>query len=195
MKRSGSRARWVHIAHVDGRLSRIGGVRIVFSKRPGDCWKKIPAVATNETNLDARKILMIYETRWTIGVLMKKLKGLLGLGQYQVQSWIGIVRHLPGEPVQMPRWIRYRRRAFLSLLTGTLRPRRVALSHLTLTHPALKRVVAPATKPHKDVPLPTFNQRLTVFREEVQREQIIRFANRIRQPRVCKRVKEFLLAM
>ena len=166
IKRSGGRARWVHIAHVDGRLPRIGGVRIVFSKRPGDRWKNILAVATNETNLDARKILMIYETRWTIEVLMKELKGSLGLGQYQMQSWIGIVRHL----------------------------HLVALSHLTLTHHALKRVGAQATQPHKDVPLPTFGQRLTVFRADVQREQITRFANRIRQPRVRKRVKEFLLA-
>jgi len=166
MKRSGGRVRWVHIAHIDGRLPRIGGVRIVFSKRPGDRWKNILAVATNETNLDARKILMIYETRWAIEVLMKELKGSLGLGQYQMQSWIGIVRHL----------------------------HLVALSHLTLTHHALKRIGAQATKPHKDVPLPTFNQRITVFREDVQREQITRFTNRIRQPRVRQRVKEFLLA-
>jgi putative restriction endonuclease len=44
---------------------RLGGVRIVFSKRLGDRWKNILAVTTNETNLDARKILMIYEMRWT----------------------------------------------------------------------------------------------------------------------------------
>ena len=85
---------------------------------------------------------------------------------YQMQSWIGIVRHL----------------------------HLVALSHLTLTHHAIKRIGAQATKPHKDVPLPTFAQRITVFREDVQREQITRFANRIRQPRVRQRVKEFLLA-
>ena len=167
MKRTGGRTRWMHIAHVDGRLSRIGDVRIVFSKRPRDRWKNILAVATNATNLDARKILVIYEMRWAIEVLMKELKGSLGLGQYQMQSWIGIVRHL----------------------------HLVALSHLTLTHHALKRVGAKAKQPHKDVPLPTFSQRLTVFREEVQREQITRFANRIRQSQVRKRVKEFLLAM
>ncbi len=110
---------------------------------------------------------MIYETRWAIEVLMKELKGSLGLGQYQMQSWIGIVRHL----------------------------HLVALSHLTLTHHATKRLGAKAKQPHKDVPLPTFSQRLTAFREDIHREQITRFANRIRQPRVRKRVKEFLLAM
>lgn len=167
IQRTGGRARWMHIAHVDGRLSRIGDVRIVFSKRPRDRWKNILAVATNATNLDARKILVIYETRWAIEVLMKELKGSLGLGQYQMQSWIGIVRHL----------------------------HLVALSHLTLTHHAIKRLGAQAKQPHKDVPLPTFTQRLAAFREELQREQITKFTSRIRQPRVRKRVKEFLLAM
>ena len=98
---------------------------------------------------------------------MKELKGSLGLGQYQMQSWIGIVRHL----------------------------HLVALSHLTLTHHAIKRLGAQAKQPHKDVPLPTFTQRLTALREELQREQITKFANRIRQHRLRKRVKEFLMAM
>lgn len=52
-----------------------------------------------------------------------------------------------------------------------------------------------SAQPHKDVPLPTFHQRLAAFREDVKREQITRFANRIRQPKVRNRVKEFLLAM
>ena len=50
MQRTGGRARWMHIAGVDGRLSRIGNVRIVFSKRPRDRWKNILAVATNATS-------------------------------------------------------------------------------------------------------------------------------------------------
>ena len=167
MKRTGGRTRWMHIAHVDGRLSRIGDVRIVFSKRPRDRWKNILAVATNATNLDARKILVIYEMRWAIEVLMKELKGSLGLGQYQMQSWIGIVRHL----------------------------HLVALSHLTLTHHALKRVGAQAKQSHKDVPLPTFTQRLTAFREELHHTQVIAFTNRIRKPALRKRVREFLTAL
>lgn len=157
----------MHIAHIDGRLSRIGYVRIVFSKRPRDRWKNILAVATNATNLDARKILVIYETRWAIEVLMKELKGSLGLGQYQMQSWIGIVRHL----------------------------HLVALSRLTLTHHALKRVGAQAKQSHKDVPLPTFSQRLTVFREELHHTQVIAFTDRIRKPALRKRVREIQAAL
>lgn len=167
MKRSGGRTQAMDIAHVDGRLAKIGRVRIVFSKRLRDPWKNILAVATNDVNRDARQILAIYETRWNIEVLLKELKGTLGLGHYQMQSWIGIVRHLH--------------------LT--------ALSHLTLTHHALKAVGAQAKQPHQDVPLPTFQQRLATFRQDLQREQITRFANRIRQPKVRNRVKEFLLAM
>ena len=164
IQRSGGRARWMDIAYIDGRLSRSGDVRIVFSKRPCDRWKNILAIATS---LDARKILVIYETRWAIEVLMKELKGSLGLGQYQMQSWIGIVRHL----------------------------HLVALSHLTLTHHALKRVGAQAKQPHNEVPLPTFSQRLTVFREQLHHTQVINFTNRIRQARVRKHVREFLSAM
>ena len=98
---------------------------------------------------------------------MKELKGSLGLGQYQMQSWIGIVRHL----------------------------HLVALSHLTLTHHALKCVGAQAKQPHKDVPLPTFSQRLTAFREQLHHTQVIAFTNRIRKPALRKRVREFLTAM
>ena len=154
------------LSAVDGRLSKIGDVRVVFSKRPGDPWKKIVAIATNETSLDERTIVSIYEKRWSIEVLFKELRGTLGLDAYQMQTLRGIERHLHV----------------------------VCLTHLTLPHHALRAVGAKAKQANTDVSLPTFQQRLTAFRDDVHREQINRFTARIRNPKIRKRVREFLLA-
>jgi len=51
----------LRIAIVDGRLARIGEVRLVISKRPRSTWKTMVAFATNETNLPAREIVSMYE--------------------------------------------------------------------------------------------------------------------------------------
>jgi SRSO17 transposase len=48
--------RWMRIACVDGKLNRIGRVRMVLSKRPRDPWKKTLAVVTNELKLKARAL-------------------------------------------------------------------------------------------------------------------------------------------
>lgn len=70
--------RWMRIAHVDDQLNRLGQVRLVLSKRPGNPWKKTLAVVTNETKLAAREILVICEQRWNIEVLFKELRSSLG---------------------------------------------------------------------------------------------------------------------
>ncbi len=41
----------MRFAHTDGEVGRLGKVRMVLSKRPGDPWKKILAAVTNETGL------------------------------------------------------------------------------------------------------------------------------------------------
>lgn len=43
-------------------------------------------LVTNETKLDARKIVSIYERCWNIEVFFKELRGELVLGEYQVMS-------------------------------------------------------------------------------------------------------------
>lgn len=158
--------RWLHIAAVDGRLKRIGAVRVVFSKRPRDPWKKLIAIVTNEARLPAREVVTVYERRWAIEVLFKELKGTLGLGEYQVQTRQGIERHLH--------------------LSG--------LAHLALTHHGLRAVGAQAKRANTDVPLPRFQERLDALRRDVRAESASRFVRRIRHRKVRRRVREYLLA-
>jgi SRSO17 transposase len=158
--------RWMTVAAVDGRLPRVGAVRVVYSKRPGDPWKKVLAVVTNATTVPPRAVVVGYERRWAIEVLFKELKGPLGLGGYQLQTRQGIERHLH--------------------LCG--------LAHLTLTHHGLKAVGAQATRASKDVPLPKFQDRLDALRHEVRTENLERVIRKVRQPKVRKRLREMLLA-
>lgn len=157
--------RWMRIAAVDGRLKKIGAVRVVFSKRPRDPWKAMVAFVTNETRLSARAVVASYERRWAIEVVFKELKGTLGLGEYQMQTRQGIERHLH--------------------VCG--------LAHLALTHHSLRTVGAQAKVANKDVPLPKFRDRLESLRKEVRRDRANRFANRIRHKKIRKRVREHLL--
>ena len=157
--------RWMKLSRVDGSLSKIGDVRVVFSKRPGHPWKKILAVATNETSLDERAIVAIYEKRWNIEVLFKELRGTLGLGSYQMQKLRGIERHLHV----------------------------VCLTHLVLTHHSLSAAGAQARKANEQVPLPTLTQRREVLRDTIRIEQITRFVNRIKHKNIRKRVRDYLL--
>jgi SRSO17 transposase len=158
--------RWLNIAAVDGRLKKIGAVRLVFSRRPGDRWKNLVAIATNTTTMPARAIMATYERRWAIEVLFKELKGTLGLGEYQVLKRQGIERHLH--------------------LCG--------LAHLALTHHSLRALGAQAKQANKDVPLPKFHERLEATRREVRRENAERFIKRIRHAKIRNRVREYLLA-
>ena len=145
MKRSRGIAK-LRIVGVDGHLSRIGRVRMVLSKRPGEHWKTTVAIITNEVWLDARQIVSIYELRWNIEVLFKELEVDLGLGDYQMLSEEGILKHL----------------------------HLCCLSHLALTHHSLEAVGAQARKANQEVRLPTMNQRLENLRSDLRREQIQR---------------------
>jgi SRSO17 transposase len=158
--------RWLRLASADGSLKKIGQVRIVFSKRPGDPWKNLVAIATNETNLAAREIVSIYERRWAIEVLFKELKGSFGLGSYQMLARQGIVRHL----------------------------HLAALAHLTLTRHSLRAVGAQAKQPHKDVLLPKFQTRLNTLRDDIHRQQTERLVERIKHPKLRQRLRKILLA-
>lgn len=165
MKRSRRSAR-LRIASVDGKLAKIGAVRMVLSKRPGNPWKTTVAIVTSETNLKPRQILAIYELRWHIEVLFKQLACDLGLGDYQMLDRDGIRRHL----------------------------HLVCLAHLTLTHRLLVRLGAKATKPNKQVVLPTMKQRLQSLRQEVLRDQIRRLVKGARHAKLRAKLCEHLLA-
>jgi DDE family transposase len=158
--------RWMRIAATDGRLAKIGAVRIVFSKRPRDPWKKLLAVATNEVTRSAREIIAIYEKRWHIEVLFKELRSELGLGAYRMQKRKGIRRHL----------------------------HLICLAHLVLTRHSLRTVGAQARKANAEIPLPPFRERIAILRQDIQRDQIVTFIRRIKHERIRQRVREYLLA-
>ena len=127
----------------------------------------VAAIVTNETNLDARQIVSIYQLRWNIEVLFKELEVDLGLGDYQVLSEEGILKHL----------------------------HLCCLAHLTLTHHAMEGVGAQARKANKTVRLPTMNQRLEALRSDIRREQIQKmFRQRGSHERVRQKIEQYLRA-
>ena len=158
---------WRRIAVWDGRLSRIGAVRLVVSKRPRERWQNMVVIATDETGLEARTIVAEYEKRWAIEVLFKELRGSLGLGDYQVQSERAIRHHLH--------------------LSG--------LAHHVLTHHSLTAAGDKARKAKKELSLPPMSQRLHALRDELRRERLDRLMKRVRHGRLRKRMKECLLEL
>lgn len=156
----------LRIAKVDGQLARIGIVRLVFSKRPRDRWKNMVAFATDETRLDGRTIVSVYERRWRIEVLFKELEASCGLGDYQMLTHRGIVHHLH--------------------MSG--------LAHVLLTHHSLDAVGAQARKANVQVTLPTMSQRLEMLRADLKREQIERMFQHETDSTLRKKIKRYLLA-
>ena len=156
--------RWMRIAQVDGTFNRIGAVRMVLSKRPGDPWKKTLAVVTNERKLNAREIMVIYEKRWNIEVLFKELRNTLGLCDYQVLRRHAIERHLH--------------------LSG--------MAHLMLTHHGLKAAGAQAKQKDKDVSLPPMSERLENLRQSIRHDQTNALLKRIKNRQARATIREFL---
>ncbi|MFQ6036935.1 MAG: transposase [Sedimentisphaerales bacterium] len=165
MPRSGGWA-ILRIAWADGRLARIGKVRMVVSKRPCSPWKTMVCFVSNETNLGAREIVSIYEKRWAVEVLFKELRGELGLGDYQVLSEAAILKHLH--------------------LCG--------LAHLVLTHHSLEAVGAQARKANVEVALPSMSQRLKALRSSIRHEQIKRIVKIKNHKNLVQKLNKYLLA-
>lgn len=158
--------RKLRIVDVVGSLAKIGRVKLVFSKRPRDPWKNLVAFATNETKLDARAIVSIYERRWRIEVLFKELEGDLGLGDYQVLTHRGIVHHLH--------------------VCG--------LVHLMLTHHGMNAVGAQARKANIEVALPPLRCRLDDLRAAIRRDQVERMLRHEDNHRLRRKIENYLLA-
>jgi SRSO17 transposase len=165
MKRSRGTRR-LRIVDVVGSLAKIGPVKLVFSKRPRDPWKNLVAFGTNETKLDARAIVSIYERRWRIEVLFKELEGDLGLGDYQVLTHRGIVHHLH--------------------VCG--------LVHLMLTHHGMDAVGAKARKANLEVALPSLSCRLETLRAAIKQDQLERIVRHEKNQRLRRRIETYLLA-
>ena len=156
--------RRMKIAAVDGVMKRLGEVRLVLSKRPGDPWKKTLAVVTNETKLAAREIIAIYEKRWHIEVLFKELRSSLGLCDYQVLSRHAIERHLH--------------------LCG--------LAHQLLTHHSLVAEGAQAKQENKEVDLPPLRERLENLRSTIRTQQANVMLRKIKNRNARRSIRKFL---
>jgi SRSO17 transposase len=165
MKRSRRHTR-LRIACVDGRLSKIGRVRVVVSKRPRGPWKKCIAIVTNESGLRPRQVVAIYEKRWLIEVLFKELVQDLGLSDYQMLTEDGIVHHLH--------------------VCG--------LAHLLLTHHSLQGLGAKATKANTQVQIPPMSQRLAQLRTRIARDQIDHLIGGATHATLRKKLCDYLLA-
>jgi len=87
---SGPRRRtfWVYAKRV--RLRHLGDVTVVLSKcRRNDGPKHTKILVTNLPELvTARQIVAIYLRRWWVELLVKELKGVVGMGQHQVTKQV-----------------------------------------------------------------------------------------------------------
>jgi SRSO17 transposase len=165
MKRSRGKLATLRIARVDGRLSRVGRVRMIVSKRPRGPWKKCIAIVTDETGLRPRQVIAIYEMRWNIEVLFKELHQDLGLGDYQMLAKDGIVHHLHV----------------------------CSLAHLMLTHRSVDTLGEKARKANQQVQLPPMSMRLADLREQIAKDQIERLAPGEQHETLRKKLREYLL--
>jgi SRSO17 transposase len=165
MKRSRKTTR-LRLAVTDGRLSKIGRVRMVVSKRPRGPWKKCIAIVTSETGLRPRQVVAIYEMRWSIEVLFKELRQDLGLGDYQMIAEEGILKHLHV----------------------------CCLAHLLLTHQSLDGLGAKAKKANKRVTLPPMSQRLQTLRRRIAKDRIERLVKGPKHEKLRQEICDCLLA-
>jgi SRSO17 transposase len=75
-----------------GKLSKLGTVKIVFSRRKGE--NKHIALVSDDLRASMKTIVAYYLKRWSIEMLIKDEKQHLGLGDYRVKRYRAVVRHL-----------------------------------------------------------------------------------------------------
>jgi hypothetical protein len=79
---------WVYAKRV--QLRHLGDVTVVLSTcRRNDGPKQTNILVTNmPETVTAREIVGVYLRRWWIELLMKELKGVVGMGQHQVTTYV-----------------------------------------------------------------------------------------------------------
>jgi SRSO17 transposase len=146
-----------------GRLSKLGRVKLVFSRRAKE--KSWIAMATNETRWGALRVLRHYLNRWPIEVLFKESKQYLGLGDYQMLRYRGVERYL----------------------------HLVLIAHLLLTHLGGVAQGAQAEDKDKPLDLPSVPQLQCVLREKLWDEMINSMEQGARNRRIGKKIKQLIL--
>jgi SRSO17 transposase len=146
-----------------GRLSKLGRVKLVFSRRAHE--KSWICMATNATRWGAKRVLSHYLNRWPIEVLFKESKQYLGLGDYQVLRYRGIERYLC----------------------------LVLIAHLLLTHLAAIQPSAQADDETKPLDLGSIPQRQQMLRSKIWDDTINTMETGSRNRRVGKKLKQMIL--
>ena len=120
-----------------GHLSKAGRVKLVFSRRPGEnAWVTL---VTNELRWSPKTIVGHYLSRWGIELVFKMSKQYLGLGDYQLLEYRGVVRYL----------------------------HLVMIAYLLLTHRALEADAKACAKRLKPLRLPSIQQLQATLRGQL----------------------------
>jgi len=158
------RGKKYRLAERVGRLSKLGRVKLVFSRRPKE--KSWIAMATNATRWSAQRVLSHYLDRWPIEVLFKESKQYLGLGDYQVMRYRGIERYL----------------------------HLVLIAHLLLTHLGVTALDAQAkSEKTKPLELPSVPKLQALLRDKLWDDNINSLEKGSRNRRVGKKLKQMIL--
>jgi len=158
------RGKKYRLAERVGRLSKLGRVKLVFSRRANE--RSWIAMATNATRWGALRVLNHYLDRWPIEVLFKESKQYLGLGDYQVLRYRGIERYLC----------------------------LVLIAHLLLTHLGAAAQGAQAEPENtKPLDLPSVPRLQNLLRSKLWDDNINSMEQGSRNRRVGKKLKELIL--
>jgi hypothetical protein len=122
-------------------------------------------MATNETRWSAVRVLSHYLNRWPIEVLFKESKQYLGLGDYQLLRYRGIVRYL----------------------------HLVLIAHLLLTHLGAAHDAQAEPDKTKPLDIPSVPQLQARLRKMIWDDTINTFEHGSRNRRVGKKLKNLLL--
>jgi SRSO17 transposase len=145
------------------RVSKLGRVKLVFSRRPRE--KSWICMATNETRWGALRVLSHYVKRWSIEVLFKESKQYLGLGDYQLLRYRGVVRYL----------------------------HLVLIAHLLLTHLGIAQGAQADNDKTKPLDLPSVPHLQVVLREKIWDDTINTMEKGSRNRRVGRKLKDVIL--
>jgi hypothetical protein len=145
-----------------GRLSKAGRVKLVFSRRPREtAWV---ALVTNESRWSAKTILGHYLMRWGIELLFKMSKQYLGLGDYQMLEYRGVVRYL----------------------------HLVLIAYLLLTHLALVADAKACSKRLTPLRLPSILQLQQTLRSQLWDAMIVQLESGKRTRATARKIKELI---
>ena len=158
------KTRTYRLAARAGYMSKLGEVKVVFSRRRND--RKVLALVTDDLRASMKNVVADYLKRWAIELLIKDEKQQLGLGDYRVLRYRSVVRHL----------------------------HLVDCAYACLTHLALLDQAAQGKKKQKVLRLPAISQLKTRMRQLVWQEAIEDVVKHSHEKPVLRRLEKLLAA-